>query len=450
MLISFFFARSGDTNFKSDLEKLECHFTWGLRAGGDTDLNFLEVKFRDSVSVPYDSENNLRGRTYNNLAYVKHLQGFNEEALECLAKAEEINIDNAKHCIVTYRNFVWLHHLMGDDPKAQTYVRKLEEINTSFLTDPAATLPREVLGEKAWFLLKFSKNHYEEAKECFYEALQREPDDKEWNMGYAIALFKLDSLRIMRGEQIPLGSSRPRKQFEKALALDTENGMIRVYLGRMYKSNSKKLEAWKYMKEALDVSPNNLSVVLKVGKFLRKVQDYDMALNALKRMLRIVPDSPRLHHEIASTYRQKSFRPDGETRDRKLILRSISHTEEEVRLNPAYLYPQMELALRYAEVHKIEKTKQIFQEMFARNDLKPVEQQALHRMYGDFQKNYMKSFSTAVTHYMEGMKLQNVSSDWQMCRKRLVNIVNNSRTKNAIYFEIEEFIFSFQGNNSCN
>ncbi|KAJ8361530.1 hypothetical protein SKAU_G00180550 [Synaphobranchus kaupii] len=336
-------AGSGEENenLRSELEKLECHFTWGLTAK-DADLNFLEVKFREVVSLPEDSlpqEINLKGRTYNHLAYVKHLQGCNQEALGYLGKAVEENADNAKSCIVTYGNLAWVHHLMGDDREAETYLRRLEEINESFPTPPPAALHREVFGEKAWSLLKFSKYHYEEAKDCFYEALQREPDDKEWNTGYALSLFRWDGWRIMTGEKIPLSTSRSVKQLERALELDPDNGVIMVYLARVFQNNGKKLVAWNHMRKALEVSPNNLSVVLKVGKFLRNVHSYDMALDVLNKMLKIAPDSARLHHEIANNYRWKAIIGKGHLRNPELIRRSISHKKEEVRLNPSYFYP---------------------------------------------------------------------------------------------------------------
>ncbi|KAJ8361518.1 hypothetical protein SKAU_G00180430 [Synaphobranchus kaupii] len=441
-------AGSGDENenLRSDLKKLECHFTWGLTAK-DADLNFLEVKFRDVVSLPEDSlpqEINLQGRTYNHLAYVKHLQGCNQEALGYLDKAVEENADNAKSCIVTYGNLAWVHHLMGDDREAETYLRRLEEINESFPTPPPAALHREVFGEKAWSLLKFSKNHYEEAKECFYEALQREPDDKEWNTGYAFSLFRWDGWRIMSGEQIPLSTSRSVKQLERALELDPDNGVIMVYLARVFQNNGKKLVAWNHMRKALEVSPNNLSVVLKVGKFLRNMHSYDMALDVLNKMLKIAPDSARLHHEIANNYRWKAIIGKGHLRNPELIRRSISHKEEEVRLNPSYFYPQLELAMRYAEVQEVDRAERMFQEMFARPDLKPADRQALHRMYGDFQKYHMGSMRTAVTHYMEGMKLQNISTDWKACHKRLLKITESPES--PMRFEIEEFLSSFQRN----
>ncbi|KAJ8248586.1 hypothetical protein GJAV_G00243580 [Gymnothorax javanicus] len=436
--------RQGDENLRSDLEKLQCHFTWGLRSD-ETDLNFLEVKLRDlAMTLPDAGDANLKGRAYNHLAYVKHLQGFDQEALGYLAKAEGGDSGDVQRCIVTFGNLAWMHHLMGDDARAQMYLQKLGEIDNSSSTAPPAALPREAIAEKAWSLLLFSKNHYEEAKDIFYEALQREPEDKEWNTGYAFALFHWDGERIKRGEDIPFSESRSLKQLQKALSLDPGNGQIMVHLGLLHQNNGKKLQAWTYMKEALDASPNDLSVALKVGKYLRKLKEYDMSLAALKRMLKTAPNSPQLHHEIASTYRWKSFTQHGETRDRALIRRSISHTVEEVRLNPSYVYPQLELALRYAEVGEEEKSQRIFKEMFARHDLSPANQQALHRTYGDFLRNHKNSMETAVKHYMEGMKLQNISTDWDMCRKRLRKLLAKRKATTAMHIEIQDFLLSCQ------
>ncbi|KAJ8361529.1 hypothetical protein SKAU_G00180540 [Synaphobranchus kaupii] len=435
-------AGSGEENdnLRSDLEELECHFTWGLTVQ-DADLNFLEAKFRDVVSLPEDSlpqEINLKGRTYNHLAYVKHLQGCNQEALGYLRKAVEENADNAMSCIVTYGNLAWVHHLMGGDREAETYLRRLKEINESFPTPPPAALHREVFGEKAWSLLRFSKNHYQDAKECFYEALQREPDDKEWNTGYAFSLFRLDGWRSRSGKPILFSKLETVKQLERALQLDPDNGVIIVYLARVFQYNGEKKETWDHMIKALEVSPNNLSVVLRVGTFLRKVEKYDRALDALNTMLTIAPDSARLHNEISKNYRGKAISGNELPDDQKLIRRCIFYKEETLRLNPSYFYPQLELAMRYAEVKEVERADRMFKEMFARPDLKPADRQALHRMYGDFQKYHMHSISTAVTHYMEGMRLQNISTDWKVCHERLLKIKESAET--SMRTEIEEFL----------
>ncbi|KAG9341015.1 hypothetical protein JZ751_019768 [Albula glossodonta] len=419
-----------EEHLESDLRKLECHFTWDLKKE-DTDLPFLEVKLHDIVSIPLDSENNLKGRAYNYLAYVKHLQGMNDKALDFLNKAVEENVDNAKHRIVTYANLAWVHHLMGNYSKAQGYLKNVEEIKESFSTHPPEILPCEILGEKAWSLLKFSKKHHEEAKECFYEALQRDPDSKEWNTGYAISLFKLEGLRIMGGTKVLISESPAAKQLLKALSLHPDNAIIMVYLGYKYQNNGDKLEAWKYIRKALDTAPCNLSVVLKAAKSFKKVHSYDMALQALNTMLERAPNSSRLHHEIACNYRWKAIREVGNIprtsqkypEDYKTFIHlCIYHLEKEVHLNPSYIYPQLELAMRYADIQDLQKATDIFQRIFALPDLRPAEKQSLHRMYGDFQSRHIRSVTNAIEHYKEGMKLQNISSDWKKCRARLIKI----------------------------
>lgn len=52
----------------------------------------------------------------------------------------------------------------------------------------------EVYGEKAWTYLKLSKSHYPKAIKCFERALEVQKDDSEWNAGYAIALFRTETV----------------------------------------------------------------------------------------------------------------------------------------------------------------------------------------------------------------------------------------------------------------
>ena len=58
--------------------------------------------------------------------------------------------------------------------------------------DSSTVLHPEVYGEKAWTFLKFSKSYYPKAIECFCRALELQPDDCEFNNGYAIALYRTE------------------------------------------------------------------------------------------------------------------------------------------------------------------------------------------------------------------------------------------------------------------
>lgn len=426
--------------FEEELKKLECHFTWDLQKE-DADLNYLEIKFTESLSVQSDHKGNFRQRELNFCAYIHHLQGFSDKARECLEKAKEVQNDDSYN-IVTYGNLAWLHHHMADDNMARVYLEKLAQISGAF-PSPAEELHREVLSEKAWSFLRFSKKHYIKAKEIFQEVLEKEPEDKEWNTGYAFALFHLEGLEIREDKRIPFEESPAVSQLKRALKLDPDNAMIHVFMGLKCNKNNRNSEAWGHMKQALDMAPYDLSVVLSVAKFMKKEQCYDMALGVLKKMLEKAPDSSRLHHEIANNYRWKAMQLR-DVHNPKLLSHCIHHLEEGARLNPDFIYPQIELALRYAEVGNYTKAKQKFQELFARPNLQLADLQAWHRIYGDFNMYRLGSEATAVKHYKEGMALQKVSTEWRICKNRLHKVLHN--TRNDVY-QIREFMKSLRENN---
>ncbi|XP_062852436.1 interferon-induced protein with tetratricopeptide repeats 8 [Trichomycterus rosablanca] len=419
------------------LNTFKCHFTWDLKKE-DADLNYLDIKFTEHLTVQTEREGNIRQRELNFLAYIKHLQGFTDKALECLEKAKQEHSDCAT-CVVTYGNLAWLHHHMADDSLVKVYEEKLAEILESLPTSEIKWL-REVQSEKSWSLLWFSKKYYDRAKESFLEALQKEPYDKEWNTGYAFSLFHLEGQEIREDKRVPFEESLSVSQLKKALKLEPDNAMICVYLGLKCYRNKRNSEAWLHMRKALDMAPFDLSVVLHVAKFMKKEQCYDMALKVLQTMLDKAPDSSRLHHEIANNYRWKAWQIK-DTHNPKLLSLCIHHLEEGGRLNPYFIYPQIELALRYAEVKKYAPAKQKFEELFARPNLTPADLQAWHRYYGDFNMYHLGSEATAVKHYKEGMAMKRVSTEWRTCKNRLFKVLHNS--KKDVY-DIQEFITSLE------
>ncbi|KAF7710544.1 hypothetical protein HF521_009416 [Silurus meridionalis] len=267
---------------EEELKKLECHFTWDLQKE-DADLNYLEIKFTESLSAQTDHGGNSRQKELNFCAYIYHLQGFSDKARASLEKAKETQNENSYN-IVMYGNLAWLCHLMADDTMAKVYLEKLAQISGEF-SSPAGELHREVLSEKAWSLLRFSKKHYVTAKEIFHTALQKEPEDKEWNTGYAFALFHLEGLEIREEKRIPFEESPAVNQLKRTLKLAPDNAMIHVFIGLKCYKNKRNAEAWVHMKQALDIAPYDLSVVLSVAKFMKKEQCYDMALGVLTKML---------------------------------------------------------------------------------------------------------------------------------------------------------------------
>uniref|UniRef100_A0A9J7ZUH6 Interferon-induced protein with tetratricopeptide repeats 8 n=1 Tax=Cyprinus carpio carpio TaxID=630221 RepID=A0A9J7ZUH6_CYPCA len=390
------------------LKLLSCHYTWDLQKE-DGDLNFLEVKVRERLAVKCEYRGNLKQREFNFLAFIKHLQGFNDEALKNLQLAKKEHPDDDSNVIVTYGNLAWVHSLMGNVTEAETYIEKVHEILRALPAPSPAESQREVQSEKAWSLLKFSRKTYIRAKESFLEALQKEPEDKEWNTGLAFSLFRLEGLKIGQYKRVRFEESPAVLQLKKALNLD----------------------------------PDNLSVVLHVARFMKKEQFYDKALKVLLEMLKKAPDSSRLHHELANNYRWKAMQMN-DAHNPELLGLCIHHLERGTTLNPGYIYPRLELALRYAEQKQMAKAEQMFTELFALPDLKPADRQAWHRMYGDFKQYRLGSERAAVEHYKQGMMLGRVSTEWNACRNRLRKILQHDRRDT---YEIRTLFHSFRTEN---
>ncbi|XP_024284926.1 interferon-induced protein with tetratricopeptide repeats 8 isoform X2 [Oncorhynchus tshawytscha] len=277
-----------ENTLEKNLKKLQCHFTWELNKE-QADLNLLEIKLRETLEVVQEGfEGNLKRHSLNLLAYIKHLKGEDKRALECLEKAERENAHGERLCIVTYGNLAWVCHHIGDDIRADGYIQKLEEIHKASATASTSVLlvPREVHSEKAWSLLKFSKHHYTRAKECFQEALQMEPEDKEWNSGFAFSLFRQEGLVTREDQRLSYEDSLAVKQLNYVLELNPDSAMTRVYLGLKCYKNRRNAEAWGYMRKALSLAPYDLSVVLKVELAVRysELKDNSKAMEKFQEL----------------------------------------------------------------------------------------------------------------------------------------------------------------------
>ncbi|XP_073537011.1 interferon-induced protein with tetratricopeptide repeats 5-like [Phyllobates terribilis] len=174
---------------KSRLPELKCHFTWSL-LGHDTDPEELEVRLYDQLTFLVTKNKHM---VYNLLAYVIHLKGDTAKAIATLEKAEQIikenNPDRAdQKYLVTYGNYAWVYFHMQQYEDALKYMEKAEKIYKELRCSKVIA---EIYGEKGWSLLKFSRKYYEKAKQCFEKALELDPEDPEWNTGYATVIYKL-------------------------------------------------------------------------------------------------------------------------------------------------------------------------------------------------------------------------------------------------------------------
>lgn len=93
-----------------------------------------------------------------------------------------------------------------------------------------------------------------------------EPEDKEWNSGFAFSLFRQEGLVTREDQRLSYEDSLAVKQLNYVLELNPDSAMTRVYLGLKCYKNRRNAEAWGYMRKALSLAPYDLSVVLQVGR----------------------------------------------------------------------------------------------------------------------------------------------------------------------------------------
>ncbi|XP_047559149.1 interferon-induced protein with tetratricopeptide repeats 1B-like [Lutra lutra] len=131
--VYFLHSEVNKDSLEKTLAQLKCHFTWNLPKE-DGVLGDLE----DRVCHQIESVNSECKATMSNfLAYIKHLRGHHEEALECLRRAEElIGREHPEQAdirsLVTWGNFAWVSYHLGRHADAQMYVEKVGRVCKTF------------------------------------------------------------------------------------------------------------------------------------------------------------------------------------------------------------------------------------------------------------------------------------------------------------------------------
>ncbi|XP_062382964.1 interferon-induced protein with tetratricopeptide repeats 5-like [Sardina pilchardus] len=257
-------------------------------------------------------------------------------------------------------------------------------------------------------VIRFAYKYYGRAKQCFEKALELEPEESEWNIGYAIALYRTEDIKRSSAED-----SLAVKQLRLARQKSPDNAKITVLLGLRLFDFDKYDEAESLIEEALEMDPTNPHVIRYVSKNFRCCGNLDRAIALLKRAIDRTEKSAFLHHQLALCYKRKMtdlLRGDARGRGqevRQLIGQCTYHLQLAITLRPNFLLAKAELALLYGQDRRIENTQ--VEEMF-KAILKEAEErtdmlQIIHHYCGEFHHYKNNSESQAVHHYTECMRL---------------------------------------------
>ncbi|XP_058043046.1 interferon-induced protein with tetratricopeptide repeats 5-like isoform X2 [Ahaetulla prasina] len=437
---------------KEILQQLECHFTWGLQKE-HIDPDELEERIAEQIQFLI---NKSKVQNYNLLAFVKFLNDKKDEALENLQKAEEtVPIEYPegveKGSLVTWGNYAWLHYHMGNLTESQGYVEKVETTCKQLGSEsPYKVELPQIECEKGWALLKFGAWYYEKAKESFEKARDKEPENPEFNSGYAITIYRLEDYYAKKLS----GKASSLEPLRLAVKLNPSDIFVTPLLALKLQETNRVKEGENYMKEVLGNHPDVPYVLRYAAKFYRKKGDLETSLQHLKKALSLTPNSGFLHHQIGICYRTQYFTlKKKKFKDQfrsflklyELMNLCIFHFQKVVERKTKFVYAYIDLANMYAEKQDLRGADETFQKVFAISNLSATEKQQLHFNYGRFQERHRKSDVNAMKQYLHGLKIENHSFEQKNCERSLKRLMDKTVKKGPICVEVFESIgFMFQ------
>ncbi|XP_030058922.1 interferon-induced protein with tetratricopeptide repeats 5 [Microcaecilia unicolor] len=434
-----------NNSLKTKLLQLECHFTWGLMKD-DSDLNELEDTLHDQIEFIFP---NCRSMVYNLLAYVNHLNGNNDEALANLQKAEELiqevqDDDINKKIITTYGNYAWIYYDMNKLEDTNTYLGKVEGICKMLSsTSRYKVLLSDVYGEKGWALLKFCGQYYEKAKECFQKAIENDPEDPEWNSGYATVVYRLEGFN---NKKFDPEDCKSLELLRRAIKLNPQDTVVMALLGLKLQDMHQSEEGEKYIREALQKTPNLPYLLRYAAKFYRRRGLVDEAIKLLKKAVSFTPRSGFLHHQLGICYKRKmielrkaarssksrySARDDFSEQIQELIRCALYHFEFVVEQKTTFVYAKIDLANMYVEANQHDKAEEMFQKVFRMKKLTDAEKQQIYLNYGRYQVYHKRSEPEAIRYYTAGLRLQKKSTERDLCQTALQKLAEKKIQRNG-------------------
>ncbi|KAL2769589.1 interferon-induced protein with tetratricopeptide repeats 1 isoform 1, partial [Daubentonia madagascariensis] len=446
-----------DPQVKDSLVQLRCHFTWGLQIE-DSETPDLENRVLDQIEF-LDSKYNVG--IHNLLAYVKHLKGQNEEALESLKEAEDLiqkeHADQSDvRSLVTWGNFAWVYYHMDRLAEVQTHLDKVEDTCKKFANPFRYRMEcPEMDCEEGWALLKCGGKNYERAKACFEKALEVDPENPEFNTGYAITAYRLDGFKLaIKGHK---GFSL--QPLRKAVRLNPEDTYIKVLLALKLQDEGREAEGEKYIEEALDNMSSQTYVFRYAAKFYRRKGSLDKALQLLKTALQATPTSAFLHHQIGLCYRAQmmqikeatNMQPRGQNRKKVdgMIRLAIFHFEFAVGQKPTFEIAYVDLAKMYIEAGDHSKAEDTFQKVLCMKPVVEETMQEVYLYYGKFQEFQKKSEINAIIHYLKAVNIGKTSFSRDKSINSLKKLALKRLQRNALDLEslsILGFAYKLKGN----
>ncbi|RVE73734.1 hypothetical protein OJAV_G00034360 [Oryzias javanicus] len=373
---------SSSSQTPSELEALECHFTW-VKEITRSELLDMRVKLED---IGTHEGNFWLGSIYNMWGFVLYKLDSSEEALQFLSKATETlkrlrEEDEGPWLVVNYGNLAWLHHHLGEEAMSQDYLSKVGALKSKFPSPSQDELHPEIYAEKAWTLM-FNENNKQLAANYFQKAFNMQPDMVQWQSSRVIALASaakhwdtylsddfLQEIKTAREQD-------PENLYVAAVELKLRNR----------KGESVRDEAETLGQKILLQPVSSYSGLKPLLRLHRQQGSLDEAIDLTEEALQQHPDERYLKRCAALCYKWKVFGFRGDQVDQRTIERAIQLHEEVIALYPdTSFFKKVDLADVQAKSRQGRMiADQMYQELLAKRDLNPGQKQLLYYSYARY------------------------------------------------------------------
>ncbi|XP_018532060.1 interferon-induced protein with tetratricopeptide repeats 1 [Lates calcarifer] len=428
-------AAQSETTLEAKLEALQCHFTWDLDSCGRSKL----LRVRDKlVDIGTEEGNSWLGHIYNLQGYLchqleDHSQSFLSRAAEALCKTRKT--DEGPWLVVNYGNQAWLHYHQGEQAESQAYLSKVETLMKEYPSPSQDELHPEIYAEKAWTLMKFSREKKQLAADYFQRAIRMQPDMVEWQSSHVLAVASTFK-RSDTGLEADI-----LEKMRKAKEQDPENLYLAVYyLEQRAKTGERIEDEARELAEKVLRNPvscyNGMKSLLRVYRYYISI---DEAIDLAEKALEKHPDARYLKRCAARCYKWKIvFFRDGRPKQSE-IDRAVSLHKEVISLYPGSSFvKRIDLANIYAKLnHGLAKAEQMYQELLEL-DLEPGDRQTLYNCYAKYLNFDRQEHHRSIKYHMKVAAIPEQSFFRENSIKILERI--KDRGRNRMCREIEEFL----------
>ncbi|XP_065266321.1 interferon-induced protein with tetratricopeptide repeats 5-like [Emys orbicularis] len=400
---------------KEKLQALQCHFTWNFEIRDKVDAaHILQTLALRIAHTHHQNQPVLLAMQ----AYLYHLQGQYEDALQSLREAEEIlqrdHPDNfPRQVLVIYGNYAWLYYHLAHYDLVELYLDKVRKICSSLKSrSPYAAQIPEIHAQKGWSLLAAGFRNGREAIKCFQMALREDEANGEFLAGLAITAFASWS-----HTRKPVFWEAAKKKLGAIIREQHQNYEAKVYLAKILK------RADRQQAEALieDVVQNSLDPeVLRHAAMFFQPEFIEKTISILERAISLNPNYHLLHYDLGYCY--KIQLKEAKSGRGEILAAAIEAFKKALQKDPASVFSKLALAEMYGENTPHYQEEIYLNLMSEMPSLSKKCQQAVYLHWGDFLFYKQKSLWEAAEMYKAGFSIPDGYQERQQLKQRLEEV----------------------------